>query len=646
MLERQLDELKLTGNLPSPTGVGLSILRLTRQEDYSIGELSRIIQTDPALTGRIIKLANGAMRNGLESVTTTDEAAMRLGVRTVRNLALGFTLVSGNRTGECPSFDYEAYWARSLGAAVCAQALAAELRLALPADAFTCGLLSNVGSLALASIHTDRYSAILEQARGDGPRGLLDLERDGLDLDHRELGGAMLRDWKLPESFAFAVESYELGRVPEEVPSDAAHNMTVLMIAGWRLVTVFLSCRDAAPRQSAGELEAFRKQLDIDPTVFEALCEQALKSWEEWGEILRIPTDSYFDETEILNRAEWNRTHPESLDDDAPAQPRQGLRILAVDDDAVSLRLLEHHLIGDGHAVVKASNGQEALEIALRGDPQMVVTDWNMPEMDGLALCKALRSTPAGRSKYILLLTGREEEERVVEAFDAGANDYVVKPFNPRILLARVRAGQRMIEMREQNELARRARERQVAEMAVLNRKLKAAAMTDVLTRLANRRYAMRRLDQEVAKAGRSGSHLSVIMIDIDHFKVVNDRYGHDIGDQVLRETAAVLKQQTRKGDVVCRHGGEEFLVICAGSTLGMCSATAERIRTAVEENSIDHGLDRSVTVSCGVAALGGGLLTVDELLKEADRRVYTAKARGRNQVCADDPPSESRAAS
>jgi two-component system cell cycle response regulator len=448
MLERQLDELKLTGNLPSPTGVGLSILRLTQSEDYSIGEITKVIRSDPALAGRIIKLANGATKSGLQVVTTADEASMRLGVRTVRNLALGFTLVSSHRSGHCAGFDYEAYWATSLGVGVCAQVLASELRLALPADAFSCGLLSNLGSLALASIHPERYSALLGRAADGGPHRLIDLEREELDLDHRELCGAMLRDWKLPESFAFAAESYELRRVPADAPSDAARNMTNLIRASWKLVGVFLSSRDDEPVKSAAALDALRVELGIAVPAFEQLCELALKSWEEWGELLRIPTETCFDEKEILNRAEWAQSHPGKSRDDEDESPRKGLRILAVDDDPVSLRLLEHHLIRDGHAVLKAVNGKEALEMAMRGDPQMVVTDWNMPEMDGLELCKALRSTPNGRGKYILLLTGREEEDRVVEGFDAGANDYVVKPFNPKILLARVRAGQRMIELR------------------------------------------------------------------------------------------------------------------------------------------------------------------------------------------------------
>jgi diguanylate cyclase (GGDEF)-like protein len=291
-------------------------------------------------------------------------------------------------------------------------------------------------------------------------------------------------------------------------------------------------------------------------------------------------------------------------------------------------------------------NGRQALIMALESSPQMIVTDWNMPEMDGLELAKSLRRSNESRGTYILLLTGREEEDRVVEAFDAGVDEYVVKPFNPKILLARVRAGQRMIELREQVESDRQLRDRQVAEMAVLNRKLEAAAMTDVLTKLPNRRYAMRRLEDELNGALAAGAPLSVIMIDIDHFKQVNDRFGHDMGDLVLRETATVLRNTTRKGDYVCRLGGEEFLVICTKASLPQCAMTAERIRAAVEEHIIGFGFERAVTVSLGAASLECGARTVDELLKLADRRVYAAKAAGRNRVCSNDaPPSQARSA-
>jgi diguanylate cyclase (GGDEF)-like protein len=162
--------------------------------------------------------------------------------------------------------------------------------------------------------------------------------------------------------------------------------------------------------------------------------------------------------------------------------------------------------------------------------------------------------------------------------------------------------------------------------------------MTDILTRLPNRRLAMARLDDEVNKARQSETELCAIMIDIDHFKSVNDEHGHDLGDLVLKETAGIIRQSTRKGDVTCRLGGEEFLVICPGSSLEGARAIAERIRTAVEQHEIPPPLGRPVTVSLGVARFQHSSSTVDSLLKEADRNVYCAKRLGRNQVsCGDE---------
>lgn len=640
MNDRLLDELKLTGALPSPTGVGLAILNLTSGEDYAMGDITRVIQSDPALTGRIIKLANNAVVAGAEPVTSVNQAAMRLGVRSVRNVALGFTLVSGNRSGTCNGFDYSLYWSRSLAVAVTAQALAQLCRTCSPADAFTCGLLSDIGSMALASIHPERYTQMLVRARAENISDLFQLEREVFDLDSSELASALLRDWKLPESLVYAVSSFQRRDGVNEACDDVSRAMTRIVRAASRIAVAL----DASPAQAdeTARDERVTELLEahaIELGRFELLRTQVERDWREWCASLSVPANVNVRPEELAASA--SRVLGEAPRDEqrASVRERRGLRILAVDDDALSLRLLEHHLTRDGHQVVRAANGRQALIAALESNPQMVVTDWTMPEMDGIELCKALRRTSEGRGVYILILTGREDEDRVVEAFDAGADEYVVKPFNPKILLARVRAGQRMIELREQVETDALARNAQVAEMAVLNRKLETAAMTDVLTRLPNRRFAMRRLDEELAAAKSARTPLSAMMIDIDHFKMVNDRYGHDMGDLVLRETANVLRATTRKGDIVCRLGGEEFLVISPRSSLVDAAKGAERLRAAIEDHVIGFGFDRNVTISMGVASTESGPKTVDELIKAADLRVYAAKARGRNQVCADDPP-------
>jgi diguanylate cyclase (GGDEF)-like protein len=309
------------------------------------------------------------------------------------------------------------------------------------------------------------------------------------------------------------------------------------------------------------------------------------------------------------------------------------LRVLAVDDDPMSLMLLARTLEKAGHEVQTAANGSDALQIALETSPQVVIADWMMPEMDGLELCRALRRIEVGRNMFFLLLTGRGEEDRIVEAFDAGVDDYVHKPFNARVLMARIKGGQRVIELQERVESDRKMILKQVAELGLMTRKLRNAALTDVLTDMPNRRHAMKRLETEWESSTRAGTPLSLIMIDIDHFKKVNDSHGHGIGDLVLKETASVLRRTTRQGEEASRLGGEEFLVICPNTNEAQAAVCAERLRSAVERNMIKSGtFDGTVTISLGVAQRTDGMTSFDTLLKAADDAVYSAKTLGRNR--------------
>ncbi|MEO6711394.1 MAG: diguanylate cyclase, partial [Planctomycetota bacterium] len=275
--------------------------------------------------------------------------------------------------------------------------------------------------------------------------------------------------------------------------------------------------------------------------------------------------------------------------------------------------------------------------------PHLVVTDWMMPEMDGIELVRTLRSSEEGRQMQVILLTGREEEARVIEAFDAGADEYMIKPLNPRILMARVRSVGRVVAMREQINQDAKKQHAQMAELAVLSRRMHMASLTDTLTDLPNRRHAMERLQQELAQSQRDGTPLSVIMIDIDFFKKVNDEHGHDTGDVVLREVARSLRGCIRATELVCRLGGEEFLVICPRATDAKARLIAERMRLASESNVIQQGtFARAITLSLGVAELDRNDPSVDRMLKVADERTYQAKQAGRNRVIGGDLSSTS----
>ncbi|HUR28667.1 MAG TPA: HDOD domain-containing protein, partial [Planctomycetota bacterium] len=235
MLEKKFDELKLTGRLPSPSGVGLSVLQQTQGENYTLSDLSRTLAADPTLTGRILRLANSSVNSGVEVSRTAHQAAVRLGARTVRNVALGFTLVSGHRSGSCRNFDYDHYWSHSLAIAVSAQVLATRVPGMVPSEAFTFGLLAGIGRLALASIHPEAYATILEQVNDGDHLRLARIEREAFGLDHGELAAAMFEDWRLPDDYVQSVLACA------ESPCDKP-----LLVSAERLVAVVHGARALA----------------------------------------------------------------------------------------------------------------------------------------------------------------------------------------------------------------------------------------------------------------------------------------------------------------------------------------------------------------------------------------------------------------
>jgi diguanylate cyclase (GGDEF)-like protein len=356
-----------------------------------------------------------------------------------------------------------------------------------------------------------------------------------------------------------------------------------------------------------------------------------VRDWVEWGKLLDVPARQGASFAEMVKQVGSVEAAP-------CGDRRQGLRILVVDDDPLVVRRLMQHLQKDGQQVLTAANGRAGLEIALDTKPQLVITDWMMPEMDGLALCRALRKARFGQLLYIIMLTMQEDEEDLVAAFDAGADDYVVKPYSRRVLEARIRGGERLIRLQQKVEIEKEENRRYLTELAVMNRRLREAALTDPLTELPNRRYAMEHVLKEWAASERGGFPLACLMIDVDHFKRFNDRCGHDVGDRVLRHTASVLRGAARTNDLACRFGGEEFVVICANTDAASANHLAERLRHAVEV----HG--RSVapsgvplTVSIGVAVRRPEMRSSTELLRAADHALLRAKSSGRNRVCVAD---------
>jgi diguanylate cyclase (GGDEF)-like protein len=370
--------------------------------------------------------------------------------------------------------------------------------------------------------------------------------------------------------------------------------------------------------------------LGIDAESLAHLTDDVVNMWHEWGKVLDLPT---YDPGKVidLNSA---ATSEEDIRGGAISPSRDSLRVLIVDDDPAILLLLKKMMQNAGHEVLTAQDGEAALSAALEFRPELMITDWVMPKRDGLQLVRALRETEIGQGMYILLLTSFGKDEQLVEAFDAGVDDYVTKPFIPRVLAARLHAGERFI--RQQRALSKDVEEirKFATELAVNNRKLQQAVMTDPLTGLPNRRYALDRLEQEVAAAKRRSGGAAIMIVDIDHFKKVNDQYGHDVGDAVLRHISGLLRAKARLQDAICRMGGEEFLVICPDSGIEDVHRAGERLR-AVVESSPYMLADRKLwlTISVGIASLNDTMSAAD-LVKTADIAVYRAKEMGRNRVC------------
>jgi two-component system, cell cycle response regulator len=653
VLEKRFEELKLTRNLPSPHGVGLALLQITQRDDASIDEVVRVLQTDPTLTGRILKMANSVALGGAQPATTVREAAMRLGLNSVRNVSLGFSLLAGNRTGRCASFDYPRYWSHSLATAVAGQSVAVLCGGLEPSEAFTCGLLAGIGRLALASIHPDAYGSVLERAVGQSFARLAEIELEAFGTHHRELAAAMLRDWKLPAAYSEAVSWAGSGAAEEPVNPKSARLARALQCAGelTRAMTVPLDAPATVCRAHLEELAALCSRLGLDAAGFNTLWTRCVEDWKRWGDTMKVSSELLLSLDEMRERSAQSEADGRPLPQNGPpeadpapraaANPRAGVRVLLVDADTAVSRLLALQLVREGHQVSTAASGEQALGRALEQAPHVLVADWNLAGMSGLELVRTLRQSELGKRVHVILLAGRDEEQRVLEAFESGVDEFLIKPCDAVILQARVRAAQRVVGLNDRVDALLRERENQLSQLAILNRKLQAAAITDALTGLPNRRYAMERLDAELGNAARDGKPLSVILIDIDRFKAVNDRHGHDVGDKVLREVSEVLRRSLRRWDGVCRWGGEEFLVVCPNTSLQNASMVAERLRVNVRDHVISMpGFANSVTLSLGVAQLDGARANADDLVRQADQRVYRAKQDGRDRVVATDEPA------
>ncbi|MGA3098220.1 MAG: diguanylate cyclase [Bryobacteraceae bacterium] len=317
---------------------------------------------------------------------------------------------------------------------------------------------------------------------------------------------------------------------------------------------------------------------------------------------------------------------PETEQEAQPSARR--MPVLVAEDNPVSQAMLRGMLTKWGYDVSLARDGDEAWRILQpNGAPRLAILDWMMPGIDGVELCRRVRAAGREPYQYILLLTARTDSEDLVDGMEAGADDYLTKPFKAQELRVRLRAGRRILDLQEELLAAREA--------------LRDQATHDGLTGLLNRTTILETLRIEAERAMRERRPLALILVDLDRFKLINDTHGHLAGDAALREAARRMKQVCRRYDAIGRYGGEEFLAVVSGCDREASQAQAERLRAALAATPfMADGVSLPVTCSIGVSWREHPLPSqMDVFMREADQALYAAKDRGRNRVAAYSQP-------
>lgn len=310
-------------------------------------------------------------------------------------------------------------------------------------------------------------------------------------------------------------------------------------------------------------------------------------------------------------------------------KPKRKPHILVVDDIPLNVELLRTYLKSSGYSVVEAHDGEDALKVVAEKKPDLILLDVMMPKINGFEVCRKLKADPRTQFVPIVMVTALQSIEDKVKGIEAGADDFITKPFNKMELLARVKSLLRIKFLHD-------ALVEKIAQLDEARKRLQQLAVTDGLTGLYNYRFFKAQLAYEVDRASRHNLYLSLIMIDIDYFKFYNDTNGHPAGDDVLRKIARLIQRNLRKIDLAARYGGEEFVIILPETSHDSAKVVTEKIRRLVEEEPILHEEKQpngKLTISLGLATYPTDTVDAEKLISIADQRLYKAKQSGRNTV-------------
>lgn len=593
--------------LPSPNAVALELMRLVDRRDVGVFEVCRVAKGDPVLVGKAVRLANSALYSGLRPTAALEDAVMRIGVAALGRLAVGLSLVHshGARLG---SFELEPFWRRSLARALVLQQLARR-RHALPvSEAFSLGLLAEIGQLGM-------LAALGAQALGDttqdgDPR---EWQRKRWGFDQAEASAALLQGWNFPQRLWLAL-----------LPLAHVHDGQADLTAMVEVARGLASALDEQRRlDSLPELWMAALRLGIDEAALLVMLDQMRSDFSALTEVLDMQVSQQQAQQEFVRLRE-------SLGAVVPDEHAPAASVLLAGPGPCAREDLRRALQDEGLNVLAEPDLAAGFERARACLPEAVVLDADHLPFEAVELCRQLREHESARL-YLLLLGDSLDAQDLLHALRAGANDVLPGNASGDMVAAKLRPGLRVVRMIGALERERALAHGRQRELAALNVRLREAAYSDELTGLPNRRA----LDEFLARAWEDalarGTPLSCVLLDLDHFKLVNDTHGHEVGDRVLRAVARTLQRHSRNDDLLARWGGEEFVLTCPGVEPEVAVVLAERMRDAVQR--MHEGLP-AVTLSAGVAqARTAAADPVAQMLRAADGALLQAKRDGRNRI-------------
>lgn len=620
--------------LPSPNGVALAIMELWDDENTSVEELSQLVRSDPALSGRLLRLANSAAMGTFTKVSSIPAAIVKVGMKTVGQLAVAFSLIDQYLEDHCKSFDYNRFWLQCLLMALICRGLGQQTALAQPDNLFSCALMMRIGLLAFATIYPDEYASLLDSQ----PEDVTAAERDQFGFDHNELSLEMLLDFGVVEDLAKPARFHERPEISGFAERSPEYKLTQLFHLGFRLSDSVLRVGVEITQKRMTTWPQVRR-FGLTVTQIAELLEESANEWEDWSKLLRLPTP----EARLLpSQPNPKRNTVEPLE---PSTASQATPV--IDDSALNVALISR--AGKDHPLSKVftelnviawvfKDQKEMLRLAVETRPHLIIVDdYGCEELHAKRdkLCRLIRSTEWGRSIYVMALFEHNDPGRITQAFRAGIDAaYLQQDLSPQALDARLDTVRRVADQQLQYQKDRLEMRRIANQLALSQRRAELLSLTDQLTGLPNRRSALEAMEQAWQQENCSERAMSVIMIDIDHFKRINDAFGHAAGDKVLIDVADTLKQDLGAQETVYRMGGEEFLFLSASASLKQLILSAERLRRRVAALNISfEEQPMQITVSLGIAQRAEEHPRFDALLVHTDQALYAAKTNGRNRI-------------